>query len=61
MSVFVVVVGLSGMLIALMTSLNERRREMATLRSCTWIVKQVGGSKEAALYPKNDLTKCPNE
>ncbi len=32
-SVFVVVVGLSGMLIALMTSLNERRREMAILRS----------------------------
>jgi putative ABC transport system permease protein len=30
---FVVVVGLSGMLIALMTSLNERRREMAVLRS----------------------------
>jgi putative ABC transport system permease protein len=30
---FVVVVGLSGMLIALMTSLNERRREMAILRS----------------------------
>lgn len=29
----VVVVGLSGMLIALMTSLNERRREMAILRS----------------------------
>jgi putative ABC transport system permease protein len=28
-----VVVGLSGMLIALMTSLNERRREMAILRS----------------------------
>ena len=32
-SAFVVVVGLSGMLIALMTSLNERRREMAVLRS----------------------------
>lgn len=30
---FVVLVGLSGMLIALMTSLNERRREMAILRS----------------------------
>jgi putative ABC transport system permease protein len=30
---FVVAVGLSGMLIALMTSLNERRREMAILRS----------------------------
>ena len=30
---FVVVVGLFGMLIALMTSLNERRREMAILRS----------------------------
>lgn len=30
---FVVVVGLSAMLIALMTSLNERRREMAVLRS----------------------------
>ena len=30
---FVVVVGLSGMLIALVTSLNERRREMAILRS----------------------------
>jgi len=30
---FVVVVGLSGMLITLMTSLNERRREMAILRS----------------------------
>jgi putative ABC transport system permease protein len=30
---FVVVVGLSGMLIALMTSLNERRREMAILSS----------------------------
>jgi len=29
----VVLVGLSGMLIALMTSLNERRREMAILRS----------------------------
>lgn len=29
----VVVVGLSGMLIALMTSINERRREMAILRS----------------------------
>ena len=32
-SAFVVVVGLSGMLIALMTSLSERRREMAILRS----------------------------
>jgi putative ABC transport system permease protein len=32
-SCFVVIVGLSGMLIALMTSLNERRREMAILRS----------------------------
>jgi putative ABC transport system permease protein len=32
-SSFVVVVGLSGMLITLMTSLNERRREMAILRS----------------------------
>ena len=32
-SAFVVVVGLSGMLIALMTSLGERRREMAILRS----------------------------
>ena len=32
-SVFVVVVGLFGMLTALMTSLNERRREMAILRS----------------------------
>ena len=30
---FVVIVGLSGMLLALMTSLNERRREMAVLRS----------------------------
>lgn len=30
---FVVVVGLSAMLIALLTSLNERRREMAVLRS----------------------------
>jgi putative ABC transport system permease protein len=30
---FVVIVGLLGMLIALMTSLNERRREMAILRS----------------------------
>ena len=30
---FVVIVGLSGMLIALLTSLNERRREMAILRS----------------------------
>ena len=30
---FVVAVGLTGMLIALMTSLNERRREMAILRS----------------------------
>jgi len=32
-SVFVVVVGLLGMLTALLTSLNERRREMAILRS----------------------------
>ncbi len=32
-SAFVVVVGLFGMLTALMTSLNERRREMAILRS----------------------------
>lgn len=32
-SVFVVVVGLFGMLTTLMTSLNERRREMAILRS----------------------------
>jgi putative ABC transport system permease protein len=32
-SVLVVVVGLSGMLVALLTSLNERRREMAILRS----------------------------
>ncbi len=32
-SVFVVVVGLVGMLTALLTSLNERRREMAILRS----------------------------
>jgi putative ABC transport system permease protein len=32
-SAFVVVVGLSGMLIALMTILSERRREMAILRS----------------------------
>ena len=30
---FVVVVGMSAMLIAIMTSLNERRREMAILRS----------------------------
>ena len=30
---FVVVVGLSGMLVAIMTGLNERRREMAILRS----------------------------
>ena len=30
---FVVVVGLAGMLVAIMTSLNERRREMAILRS----------------------------
>lgn len=30
---FVVVVGLSGMLVSLLTSLNERRREMAILRS----------------------------
>ncbi|MET0068039.1 MAG: ABC transporter permease [Candidatus Thiodiazotropha sp.] len=32
-SAFVVVAGLSGMLTALLTSLNERRREMAILRS----------------------------
>ncbi len=32
-SALAVVVGLSGMLVALMTSLNERRREMAILRS----------------------------
>lgn len=32
-AVFVVVVGLIGMLTALLTSLNERRREMAILRS----------------------------
>jgi len=32
-SAFVVLVGLSGMLVAIMTSLNERRREMAILRS----------------------------
>tara|TARA_Y100000588_G_scaffold152283_1_gene166421 strand:- start:10182 stop:11441 length:1260 start_codon:yes stop_codon:yes gene_type:complete len=32
-SVFVVLVGLSGMLVALLSSLNERRREMAVLRS----------------------------
>jgi putative ABC transport system permease protein len=32
-AVFVVVVGLFGMLTALLTSLNERRREMAILRS----------------------------
>ena len=32
-SSFVVLVGLSGMLVAIMTSLNERRREMAILRS----------------------------
>lgn len=32
-SVFVVVVGLFGMLTAVLTSLNERRREMAILRS----------------------------
>lgn len=32
-SAFVVALGLSGMLLALMTSLNERRREMAILRS----------------------------
>lgn len=33
MSGFVVVVGLAGLLVAIMTSLNERRREMAILRS----------------------------
>ena len=32
-SVFVVIVGLMGMLTSLLTSLNERRREMAILRS----------------------------
>jgi putative ABC transport system permease protein len=32
-SVLVVVVGLSGMLVSLLTSLSERRREMAVLRS----------------------------
>ena len=32
-SAFVVLVGLSGMLVAIMTSLSERRREMAILRS----------------------------
>lgn len=32
-SVFVIVIGLLGMLIALVTGLNERRREMAILRS----------------------------
>ncbi|MFN0316693.1 MAG: ABC transporter permease [Burkholderiales bacterium] len=32
-SVLVVIVGLAGMLVALLTSLNERRREMAVLRS----------------------------
>lgn len=32
-STFVVLVGLSGMLVALLTGLNERRREMAVLRS----------------------------
>lgn len=32
-SVLVVVVGLAGMLVALLTSLSERRREMAVLRS----------------------------
>lgn len=32
-SVFVIVIGLTGMLISLMTSMNERRREMAILRS----------------------------
>jgi len=32
-SIFVVAVSLAGMLSALMTSLNERRREMAILRS----------------------------
>ena len=32
-SVFVVIVGMFGMLTALMTGLNERRREMAILRS----------------------------
>ena len=32
-SIFVVLVGLTGMLTAILTSLNERRREMAILRS----------------------------
>ena len=32
-SLFVVLVGLAGMLVAIMTGLNERRREMAILRS----------------------------
>ena len=32
-SILVVAVGLAGMLVALLTSLNERRREMAVLRS----------------------------
>src|SRR5690606_24239222 len=32
-SVFVVLVGLSGMIVSLYTSLNERRREMAILRA----------------------------
>ena len=32
-SAFVVLVGLCGMLVAIMTSLNERRREMAILRA----------------------------
>lgn len=32
-SYFVIAIGLCGMLVALMTSLNERRREMAILRS----------------------------
>ena len=32
-SAFVVLVGLAGMLVAIMTGLNERRREMAVLRS----------------------------
>lgn len=33
MSLFVVLTGLIGMLTAILTSLNERRREMAILRS----------------------------
>lgn len=40
-SVFVVVVGLFGMLPAVLTSLNERRREMAILRSVGACPRQV--------------------